>query len=283
MCTYGCPKKGPVKYTDDGYNQCGYHQESGLSREGVPRPRDALECEENARSVIPRDHNGHILAMVAEDERYQAFDDADLANEGWDNGTLAEDGGVNFLDAANNPRDHGGQDALDIDVDGGDDVDVDESNADSEESGANNDESDTGDDDRELRFVADGDRVWPGQVFETWDFDTLYFDVPESQAIFHWQGKDVHTQDDYSGDDPLAEDDNTQSGSHTHPVADAWSVDADGFDMDGSVRANTPMLDCQRFVLTSPTDSFGLNRLGRDRNGLSQAEAIKALGQGIKW
>lgn len=83
LCTYGCPKKGPAKYTDDGYNQCGYHQKSGLSREGVPRPRDALACEANARSVAPRDHNGHILTIttVAEDESYQAFADAELANE----------------------------------------------------------------------------------------------------------------------------------------------------------------------------------------------------------
>jgi hypothetical protein len=200
-----------VVYDEDGYNQCGYHQVTGLSREGVPRPLDALPDEQNASAIVQRDHNAHIAA-VAEDESHQAFDDGDLAKEGWDNGTLAEDGGANFLDAANNPRNRGGQDVLDINPNGADEIDGEEPNANSEEPEADSENSDADDDNGELRFVADGDRVWPGQVFQTWDFDVLYFDIPESEAIFPWQGKDVQTQDD-AGDDTPAEDDKTQSGS----------------------------------------------------------------------
>jgi hypothetical protein len=107
-------------YDLDGYNQCGYHQESGLSREGVPRPHNALDPEESADAVEPRDEKGSYTdawnedgATEDEDEDedgvligwdYEPFDEADLANEGWDNGTWGDDGGAAFLNAENNPN-----------------------------------------------------------------------------------------------------------------------------------------------------------------------------------
>jgi hypothetical protein len=107
-------------YDLDGYNQCGYYQESGLSREGVSRPHNALDPEESADAVEPRDEKGNYTdawnedgATEDEDEDedgvligwdYEPFDEADLANEGWDNGTWGDDGGAAFLNAENNPN-----------------------------------------------------------------------------------------------------------------------------------------------------------------------------------
>ena len=68
-----------------------------LSREGIPRPRDALAYEENAGSIEQRDETGHLIIRVmdgpteSEPESepeilqvwdYGAFEDADLANAG---------------------------------------------------------------------------------------------------------------------------------------------------------------------------------------------------------
>ena len=64
--------------------------------------------EENADSVEERDDIEDDTEDDTEDGprvgwNFEPFDDADLANEGWDNGTWSDDGGADFLDASNNP------------------------------------------------------------------------------------------------------------------------------------------------------------------------------------
>jgi hypothetical protein len=218
LYTHGCPKNGPVRYDVDDYNQCG---------DGVPRPHDSLTCGANADSVAPRDGSGHLIvnnggAATEPVEEAVIYDNTELANGGWDNGTLGEDGGTNFLAAVNNLSIHG--DAPNIDVDSGDDADSEGYDADDEDSMLGSAEDDVSVED-------DDPPSWPGQDTLTWGFDNLY-DVsvndqdvhngPGGPVIFPWPGQVV--QDD-AGDDPLAED--------LYPIADAWAIDADGFDMDG--------------------------------------------------
>lgn len=85
LCMQGCPKNKRAVYDVEGYNQCGYHRDTGLSRSGIPRMPDALPSEESA--------------FDDSDWTYDAFDDADLASAGWANGTGLEDGGATFLAA----------------------------------------------------------------------------------------------------------------------------------------------------------------------------------------
>jgi hypothetical protein len=234
LCTHGCPKNGPVRYDADGYNQCGYHRVSGLSRDGVPRPRDALTCEANADSVAPRDANGHLIvnnggAATESVEEAVIYDNTELANAGWDNGTLGEDGGANFLAAVNNLSIRGV--TPDIDPDYGDD-------AGSEGSGSGDDNSMLGSVEDDGSAEDDDPPSWPGQLTQTWGFDNLDDDdsvndqgVYYGPVIFPWPGQVVQVDD--AGGDPPAED--------LYPVADAWVRDADGFDKDGyGTLQNTP-------------------------------------------
>jgi hypothetical protein len=105
LCTHGCPKHEHVRYDADGYNQFGYHRDSGLSREGVPRPQNALPFEEHADAVEPRVRNGNVVDEYDDDESdiWEAFDDAEVANEGWDNVTWGDHRGADSLGAGNNP------------------------------------------------------------------------------------------------------------------------------------------------------------------------------------
>lgn len=111
MCTHGCPKTGRALYDADGYNQVGYHRDTGLSRGGVPRPINALPSEESAVAVAVEvdedggdddgdeydDSNEEVGGGVLQGWNYDPFDDADLDNEGWDNSTWGRNGGTNFL------------------------------------------------------------------------------------------------------------------------------------------------------------------------------------------
>ena len=87
LCTHGCPKNERAAYDVDGYNQCGYHRDTGLSRSGFARMPDALPSEESAVEDL--------------DWEYEPFDEADLADLGWANGTGLGDGGQAFLDSGN--------------------------------------------------------------------------------------------------------------------------------------------------------------------------------------
>jgi len=199
-----------------------------LSREGIPRPRDALAYEENAGSVEPRDENGHLIISVIDGPTesepepepkiiqgwdYEAFEDADLANTGWGNGIWGGDARFKFFEVSDISS-NGSDDADSEESDADDDVYSEDYDADDE---AEDEESDAGDDKSMPGSVEDDVLPWPGQIIQTWGFDNL--------AIFPWPSQTV--QQDDTGDDPLVEDDGPQPGSRI------WGMDADGFDMDG--------------------------------------------------
>jgi hypothetical protein len=53
LCSHGCPKQGAAVYDGEGYNEAGYHRDTGLNRAGVARALDALESDERPTVDMP--------------------------------------------------------------------------------------------------------------------------------------------------------------------------------------------------------------------------------------